>query len=172
MLLTSIFSVILFGIFMLFFIPSSNIIGLRFVGLLSSGLALILSCILIVEFNCETYYFQHIATYKVESSFLNFTFSFGVDGISIFFFYLSSFLIFLCVLYVWESDLLKEYLIALLSIDLFLLFIFSALDLLLFYIFFEAILIPMYLMIGVWGSRERKIRAVYLFFFILCSVLY
>jgi NADH-quinone oxidoreductase subunit M len=50
-------------------------------------------------------------------------------------------------------------------IDLFLLFVFSALDLLLFYIFFEAILIPMYLMIGVWGSRERKIRAVYLFFF-------
>ena len=49
--------------------------------------------------------------------------------------------------------------------SLFLLIIFSVLDLFLFYIFFEAILIPMYLLIGIWGSRERKIRAVYLFFF-------
>jgi proton-translocating NADH-quinone oxidoreductase chain M len=45
------------------------------------------------------------------------------------------------------------------------LIIFSVLDLFLFYIFFEAVLIPMYLIIGVWGSRERKIRAVYLFFY-------
>jgi proton-translocating NADH-quinone oxidoreductase chain M len=165
MLLTSIFSTLLFGIFGLIFTPSSNLMGLRLIGLLSSGFALVLSCVLLVQFNCEAYYFQHITTYKIESSVLNFTFSFGVDGISIFFFVLSSFLIFLCVLFVWEANLLKEYIIALLLIDLFLLFVFSALDLLLFYFFFEAILIPMYLMIGVWGSRERKIRAVYLFFF-------
>jgi len=66
----------------------------------------------------------------------------------------------------------KEYSINLLLIELFLLIIFSVLDLMLFYIFFEAILIPMYLIIGVWGSRERKIRAVYLFFFYtLCGSL-
>jgi proton-translocating NADH-quinone oxidoreductase chain M len=165
MLLTYIFSVLFFCILGLIFTPSSNLIGLRRIGLFSSGFALILSCVLLVQFNCEVYYFQHITTYKIESSLLNFTFSFGVDGISIFFFVLSSFLIFLCVLFVWEANLLKEYLIALLLIDLFLLFVFSALDLLLFYIFFEAILIPMYLMIGMWGARERKIRAVYLFFF-------
>jgi proton-translocating NADH-quinone oxidoreductase chain M len=66
---------------------------------------------------------------------------------------------------VWNEKLLKEYMIILLLLDLFLLLVFSVLDILFFYIFFEAILIPMYLMIGIWGSRERKIRAVYLFFF-------
>jgi NADH-ubiquinone oxidoreductase chain 4 len=44
-------------------------------------------------------------------------------------------------------------------------FIFSLLDLLLFYVFFESILIPMFLIVGVWGSRARKIRASYLLFF-------
>jgi proton-translocating NADH-quinone oxidoreductase chain M len=96
---------------------------------------------------------------------MNLSFSVGLDGISLFFFILSNFLIFLCVLFVWEETLLKEYLISLILIDLLLLLVFSVLDVLLFYIFFEAILIPMYLMIGIWGSRERKIRAVYLFFF-------
>jgi len=97
--------------------------------------------------------------------FLNLYFSAGIDGISIWFFILSSFLIFLCVLFVWNEPSFKDYAITLLILDLLLLLVFSILDLLLFYIFFEAILIPMYLMIGVWGSRERKIRAVYLFFF-------
>jgi proton-translocating NADH-quinone oxidoreductase chain M len=165
MILTSIFLTLLVSIFLLFFIPSNNLNALRLTGLLSSGVALILSCVLLVQFNCETYYFQHIITYKIENNILNFAFSFGLDGVSIFFFVLSSFLIFLCILFVWESELLKEYIIALLLIDLLLLLVFSALDLLLFYVFFESILIPMYLMIGVWGSRERKIRAVYLFFF-------
>jgi proton-translocating NADH-quinone oxidoreductase chain M len=120
---------------------------------------------LMVEFDPNSYHFQSIATYKISAEFLNLFFTFGLDGISLFFFVLSSFLIFLCVLFVWEEPLLKEYALTLLIIDLLLLLVFSALDVLLFYIFFEGILIPMYLMIGLWGSRERKIRAVYLFFF-------
>ena len=48
--------------------------------------------------------------------------------------------------------------------EFFLIGVFSILDLLLFYIFFESVLIPMYLIVGVWGSRERKIRAAYFFF--------
>jgi proton-translocating NADH-quinone oxidoreductase chain M len=74
-------------------------------------------------------------------------------------------LVFACILFIWNDKFFKEYAINLLVIELFLLVIFSVLDLFLFYIFFEAILIPMYLLIGIWGSRERKIRAVYLFFF-------
>jgi len=66
--------------------------------------------------------------------------------------------------------------LVLISLDFFLLLVFSVLDIIFFYIFFESILIPMYLMIGFWGSRERKIRAVYLFFFYtllgsLCTLL-
>ena len=165
MLITSIFSILFITLLGIFFIPGNNKNMLRFVGLSSSGIVLILSCLLLVFFNCENYYFQHVITYKIENSLLNFAFSFGLDGISIFFFVLSSFLIFLCVLFVWNDELFKEYLITLLLIDLLLLLVFSAMDLLIFYISFEAILIPMYLMIGMWGSRERKVRAVYLFFF-------
>lgn len=165
MLLTLIFLTLLASLAILIFIPSSNLNQLRITGLLGSGIALILSCLLLINFDCNSYYFQSIVNYKLDSNFFNFTFSFGVDGISIFFFVLSSFLIFLCVLFVWEAEMLKEYLISLLLIDLFLLFVFSALDLLLFYVCFESILIPMYLLIGIWGSRERKVRAVYLFFF-------
>jgi len=96
------------------------------------------------------------------------------------FFFLSSFLSFLCVLFIQKETFLKEYLIALFLIQLLLLLIFSALDLFLFYIFFEAILLPMYFLIGLWGSRERKIRAAYLLFFyticgsilLLISILY
>jgi len=69
------------------------------------------------------------------------------------------------MLFIWDEILLKEYVLILLVLNLLLSLVFSVLDTLLFYIFFEAILIPMYLMIGLWGSRERKIRAVYLFFF-------
>jgi proton-translocating NADH-quinone oxidoreductase chain M len=165
MLLTFIYLFLIFSIIILFFVSNSNKNVLRFIGLFSSGIVLILSCILLVQFNCDIYYFQHIVTYKVENNILNLVFSFGLDGISIFFFILSSLLTFLCILFIWEYELLKEYIITLLIIELFLLLVFSALDLMIFYIFFEAILIPMYLLIGVWGSRERKIRAVYLFFF-------
>jgi proton-translocating NADH-quinone oxidoreductase chain M len=76
-------------------------------------------------------------------------------------------------LFVWNDLLFKEYAISLLVIELFLLIIFSILDLFLFYVFFEAILIPMYLTVGVFGSRQRKIRAVYLFFFYtLCGSIF
>jgi proton-translocating NADH-quinone oxidoreductase chain M len=59
---------------------------------------------------------------------------------------------------------LKLYLISFLLLEFFLIGVFCVLDLLLFYIFFESVLIPMYLIIGFWGSRERKIRAAYFFF--------
>lgn len=84
--------------------------------------------------------------------------------VSQFFFFLSSFLIFLCLIFIWEEKGFKLYAINLLTINILLLLVFSVLDLLFFYIFFEAILLPMFFIIGNWGSRERKIRAVYLFF--------
>ena len=124
-----------------------------------------LCCILLINFNCNFYYFQHVTTFSLNFELLNLYLSFGIDGLSLWFFILSSFLIFLCILFVWNEFLFKEYAIVLTVLNLLLLLVFSVLDVLFFYIFFEAILIPMYLMIGLWGSRERKVRAVYLFFF-------
>lgn len=125
----------------------------------------VFSCWLLCNFNSDLYSFQYLLSYNVGSNLLNITFLFGLDNISILFFVLSSFLVLLCILFIWNEKNFKEYAIALLSIQLFLLLIFSVLDLFLFYVFFEAILIPMFLLIGIWGSRERKTRASYLFFF-------
>jgi len=165
MLLTLIFSILLFSIFVLFLIPKTNIFLIRLIALLSSSIVFFLCCILLINFNCNFYYFQHVTTFSLNFELLNLYLSFGIDGLSLWFFILSSFLIFLCVLFIWNESLLKEYTIVLTFLNLLLLLVFSVLDVLFFYIFFEAILIPMYLMIGLWGSRERKVRAVYLFFF-------
>jgi proton-translocating NADH-quinone oxidoreductase chain M len=128
---------------------------------------------MILSFDSNVNGFQHLVTYNYGSQILNFSYSFGLDGISIYFFFLTAFLIFFCVLFIWNDNNLKQYLLILLTIEFFLLFIFSILDLMLFYIFFEAILIPMFLMIGYYGSRERKVRAVYLFFYYtLCGSLF
>ena len=97
---------------------------------------------------------------------LNLNITLGVDGISLFFLLLTTLLIPLCILISWNSinHNLKGYLISFLLIEFFLIVVFCVLDLLLFYIFFESILIPMFLFVGLWGSRERKILASYYFF--------
>ncbi len=90
-----------------------------------------------------------------------------VDGISIFFITLSILLIPICILMSWNAidHLKKEFLISLFIILLLLIGVFSIMDIIGFYILFEAILIPMFLMIGIWGSREEKVRAAFYFFF-------
>src|SRR6476620_4154193 len=86
--------------------------------------------------------------------------------IFLFFVILTTFLIPVCILVSWNSitAYVKEYCIAFLLLESLMIAVFSVLDLLLFYIFFESVLIPMFIIIGVWGSRERKIRAAYQFF--------
>ena len=90
----------------------------------------------------------------------------GIDGISLFLILLTTLLINICILISWNSIkfYLKEYLLSFLVLEFCLIQVFAVLDLLLFYIFFESVLIPMFLIIGIWGSRTRKIRAAYQFF--------
>jgi proton-translocating NADH-quinone oxidoreductase chain M len=94
------------------------------------------------------------------------TFSLGADGISVFFILLTTLLVPICLLATWSlpARFYKDFVIAFLVMESFLIVVFSARDLLLFYVFFESVLIPMFIIIGVWGSRERKIRASYMFF--------
>jgi len=165
MLLTSIFFLLFFSLLVIFFFSQNYLTFIKNVSLISSGIVFIQACILLIQFDCSNYYFQNVITYNIGSTAHNLTFSCGFDGISVFFFWLTTLLIFLCVLFIWNDPRFKDYSLSLLSIELLLLLVFSVLDLFLFYIFFEAILIPMYLLIGIWGSRERKIRAVYLLFF-------
>lgn len=91
----------------------------------------------------------------------------SIDGISIFFIELSILLVPICITMSWDSikNLKKEFLICLFSILVLLIGVFSILDILGFYILFESILIPMFLIIGIWGSREEKVKAAFYFFF-------
>ena len=97
---------------------------------------------------------------------LNLNLTLGIDGISLFFILLTVLLIPLCLLASWTGikENIREYLSSFLLIEFLLMNAFCVLDVLMFYIFFESILIPMFLIIGVWGSRERKVLASYYFF--------
>jgi len=122
-----------------------------------------------VEFDNSTskfQFFENYSPFQSTFSFSTFNFVFGLDGISLFFVILSAFLVPVCILVSWNNitSYVKEYCIAFLVLETLMIAVFSVLDLLLFYIFFESVLIPMFIIIGVWGSRERKIRAAYQFF--------
>ena len=95
-----------------------------------------------------------------------FDFQIGMDFLSYYLLWLSIFLIPVSILCSWESVVArwKEFLICLFLMEFFLINVFLVMDLFLFYCFFEAVLIPMFLIIGIWGSRERKIHAAYQFF--------
>ena len=96
---------------------------------------------------------------------LNIGYHAGIDGISLFFVLLSTLLTPICILASWESVKVrvKEYMIAFLVLETFMVGMFCALDLALFYIFFEGVLIPMFLIIGVWGGK-RRVYAAFKFF--------
>jgi proton-translocating NADH-quinone oxidoreductase chain M len=171
----------LIGILSLLFLPSWNDILIKKISLIFSGISLVLSIFLLIFFNFSQSKFQFYFKYNWVPNF-NFNFILGIDGISLFFILLTNLLIFLCVLISWNSikHNLKLYFIMFFILNFFLIGVFCVLDLLLFYIFFESVLIPMYLIIGFWGSRARKIRAAYFFFLytllgsvlLLLSILY
>ena len=176
----------LVGVFFLLFTPSWKFQLIRNIALNFSLLTFLISLLLWIEFDNSTAKFQFVENYTTfhnlsyssegvlnltnlrvgELSFSTLNLIFGIDGISLFFIILTTFLIPICILVSWTSitSYVKEYCIAFLILESLMIAVFSILDLLLFYVFFESVLIPMFLIIGVWGSRERKIRAAYQFF--------
>ena len=100
---------------------------------------------------------------------LNLAYHLGIDGISLFFVLLSTLLTILCILASWTTitDRVKEYMIAFLLLETLMVGMFSSLDLVLFYIFFEGVLIPMFIIIGVWGGPRRNYAAFKLFLYTL-----
>lgn len=107
--------------------------------------------------------YQQIISVKLLDNY----FHLGIDGLSLFFIYLTAFFIPLCILFNWNNKTVTNSysMVFLISIEILLIFVFAVLDLLLFYIFFEAILIPFFVFIGINGYRNRRIHAAYLFFF-------
>ena len=158
----------IFGILILLLLPAKEEKLLKLIAINSSCLSFIGSLIVWFFFQKSIGFFHYVIKLFWLPS-LNLNFTLGIDGISIFFLLLTTLLIPLCILTSWNnvSDNLKEFLIAFLILDFFLIGTFCVLDLLFFYIFFESVLIPMFLIVGIWGFRERKILASYYFFYIL-----
>ena len=124
----------------------------------------LLSLYLPFQFNKEIPHFQFVNSFDWFNS-ENLRLTLGVDGISMPFIVLSTFLILLCVIYLYpqRKKNMRMYLASFILLESFLVGTFSAIDLFSFYIFFESILIPMYLIIGFWGGN-RRIYSAYKFF--------
>ncbi len=127
---------------------------------------------LMVAFDTTTYAMQFTETVPWVPS-LGITYSLGVDGISLLFIFLTALLGWICVVASWEAidTKVKEFMISLLVMQSLMLGVFSAMDLFLFYVFWEAMLIPMYLIIGVWGGKDRVYAAFKFFLYTLAGSL-
>ena len=136
----------------------------RSIALATSSIVFALSLYMYGLFDKTSAAFQFVETEEWLPTF-NVAYRVGVDGISVFFVLLSAFLTPICILASWESieKRVKEYMAAFLILETMMIGMFCAMDMLLFYIFFEGVLIPMFLIIGVWGG-PRRIYASFKFF--------
>ena len=151
-----------------------------YVAILSSVLTFIATTYLLVSFDSEVRDFQFVERYHWIDS-IGLEFYVGVDGLSIYFIFLSALLTLICIiasLFTIKKNV-KEFLLCFLLLESFCIGAFSSLNLLLFYGFFEVILIPMYLIIGIWGGENRVYAAIkfflYTFFgsvFLLIALIY
>jgi NADH-quinone oxidoreductase subunit M len=137
--------------------------NIRNVALLTTTFTFVLSLFVWIGFNPSDPGFQMVEKYEWLDS--GISYHMGVDGISMLFVILTTFLMPLCVLASWEAieTRVKEYMIAFLILETLMIGVFTALDIVLFYVFFEAGLIPMFIIIGVWGGK-RRIYASFKFF--------
>ena len=136
----------------------------RYVALWTSLLTLIVTVVIWVLFDPSTHEFQFVEQVPWIPAY-GIQYYLGIDGISLFLIVLSAFLTPVCILCSWESVKVrvKEYMIAFLVMETLMIGVFCALDFVLFYLFFEAMLIPMFLIIGVWGG-PRRIYSAFKFF--------
>jgi len=156
----------LLGVFVLMTIPMSwgranqNV---RYVALLTSITTFLLSLGLLSVFDLSAFHPQLMEKYTLPLT--GFSYALGIDGISLSFIWLTTFLTCLVVLAGWKSITyqLRNYMAFFLLLEAIMIGVFTAQDLLLFFIFFEATLIPMFFIVGIWGG-ERRLYAVFKFF--------
>tara|TARA_Y100001970_G_scaffold67185_1_gene85663 strand:- start:18298 stop:19794 length:1497 start_codon:yes stop_codon:yes gene_type:complete len=137
--------------------------GAIYVSIFTSLVNLFICLFLWYSFDNKTSNFQFVEEINWISGFIKF--KFGIDGISILFIILTAFITPLCIISCINSvrTRLKEFLIAILVLETFMIGVFCSLDLVIFYLFFEAGLIPMFLIIGIWGG-PRKVYSAFKFF--------
>ncbi|KXO77846.1 NADH-quinone oxidoreductase subunit M [Brucella anthropi] len=141
--------------------------NIRNVALLTTIFVFVLSLVVWAGFDNSNSGFQMVE--QVDWMGGGISYHMGVDGISVLFVVLSAFLMPFCILASWVSveKRVKEYMIAFLILETLMIGVFCALDLFLFYVFFEASLIPMFIIIGVWGGKRRVYASLKFFLYTL-----
>jgi len=164
-ILSSLILLPILGALFIFFSKSrsSSNLTIKYLALFISFANFILSLYLWHLFNPTTSDFQFLEDRTWIKGFVNY--KVGIDGISILFIILTTFITPLCVISVNSTikDRLKDFLIAILVMESLMIGVFCSLDLVVFYLFFEGGLIPMFLIIGIWGG-ERKVYSAFKFF--------
>ncbi|SMX32522.1 NADH-quinone oxidoreductase subunit M [Octadecabacter ascidiaceicola] len=125
----------------------------KWVAMAATAMTFLVSLFILFGFDAQNTDFQFV---EERTWIMGFTYKMGIDGISILFVMLTTFLMPIVIASCWSVNTrVKEYMIAFLLLETLMLGVFMALDLVLFYLFFEAGLIPMFLIIGIWGGANR-----------------
>jgi len=168
-ILSSLILLPIIGSFFIIFIKSSNKDNrsIKLIALFTSFANFLLSLYLWYQFDNSIYQFQFVENKKWLIGLINY--KVGVDGISILFILLTTFIIPLCIISVNHTikHRNKEFLIAILLMESLMIGVFCSLDLVIFYLFFEGGLIPMFLIIGIWGGQRRVYSAFKFFLYTL-----
>ena len=168
-ILSSLILLPIIGALFLFFTKDKdgNNLTAKYVSLFTTIVNFLISIYLWTLFDQSTSSFQFIEDREWISGFINY--KVGVDGISILFIILTTFITPLCIISVNNTIKvrLRDFLIAILIMESFMIGVFCALDLVVFYLFFEAGLIPMFLIIGIWGGPKRVYSAFKFFLYTL-----
>ena len=135
----------------------------KYVALIISLVVFLLSFLLLYSFDKSSIDFQFFERYEIMKGLM--TYQMGIDGISILFVLLTTFLTPVCVIASWNSinDRVDYYMASFLILETLMIGTFCALDIVLFYLFFESVLIPMFIIIGIWGG-ERRVYSAFKFF--------
>ncbi len=157
----------LVGALFILLVPGSDELAknnMRRIALATTLVIFVLSLIMWSMFDPENIEFQFVQNVEWIGNVIGYRV--GVDGISVLFVVLTALLMPLCILTSWDSvkKRVREYMVAFLVLEMLMLGVFTTLDLAMFYVFFEGGLIPMFLIIGIWGGK-RRIQASYKFFF-------
>ena len=133
------------------------------VALWTSLITFLVSLLLLIGFDTTDPSFQFVERIVIAEGMM--TYQLGIDGFSLVFIILTTFLMPFCILISWDSikERVKSYMISFLVLETLIIGTFSSLDIILFYLFFESVLIPMFIIIGIWGG-QRKIYSAFKFF--------
>ncbi len=171
-LLTYLLFVPIIGSMVLLFFKKENEKAIRYFGLFVSVVAFIVSLIIYFEFDSDLSTFQFLQHFQWIKS-LHVGYQVGIDGVSLLLVLLTTFLTPLTLISSWKSvkENVKLFTFFMLFLEAAMIGVFISLDLFLFYVFWEAMLIPMYFIIGIWGGKRRIYAAVKFFLFTMAGSL-